>query len=113
MALIAAATSLDEAVCTTTRRCRARACLRASAERLWGRDCPCSVREQPPTPADSNQERAGNVVKLSEVTGASWSLSPSQAGFKSAASASSAIPARSEFASLWLPLAQAQPSPAA
>ena len=37
--------------------------------------CLCSVREQLPSTADSNQERAGNLVELREVTGASWSLS--------------------------------------
>src|SRR5262249_2896186 len=55
--------------------------------------CPCSVREQPLTPAESNQERAGNVVELSDVTGASWSLSLPQAGFESPASASPATSA--------------------
>ena len=45
-------------------------------------DCPCSVREQPPTPADSDQGRTGNIEELSEVTVASWSLSLAQAGLK-------------------------------
>jgi hypothetical protein len=80
---LAAATSLDEAVCTTTRRRQARrACPRASAERRLGRDCPCSVREQAPTSADSNEEHAGNLAELREVPGASWSLSLRQAGLK-------------------------------
>src|SRR5262249_48694084 len=46
-------------------------------------DCPCFVREQPPTPADSNQERVGNVVELSDVTGASWSQSASPHDYES------------------------------
>src|SRR5262249_52820937 len=45
-------------------------------------DCPCSVREQPPTHTDSNQERAGNVLKLSEVTDAPWSLSLPEADYE-------------------------------
>src|SRR5262249_20799622 len=56
-------------------------------------DCPGSVREHAPPPAETNQERAGNVLKLSEVTGASWSLSLASAGFESPASASSATSA--------------------
>jgi len=47
--------------------------------------CPCSVREQPPTPTESNQERAGNIEELSDVTDASWSLSEPQTGYESAA----------------------------
>jgi hypothetical protein len=62
--------------------------------------CPCSVREQPPTPAESNQERAANVVELSEVTDASWSLSLPQAGLKTG-EATGPLPSPSmEFQSL-------------
>jgi hypothetical protein len=69
--------------------------------------CPCSVREQAPTSADSNEEHAGNLVELREVIGAAWSLSLRQAGFKSAAS--SAIPARYRFENLRLPPRRKQP----
>jgi len=48
-------------------------------------DCPCSVREQPPTPTESNQEHAGNLLELSEVTDASWSLSLPEADYESVA----------------------------
>jgi hypothetical protein len=41
---------------------------------ITDRYCPCSVREQPPTHADSNQERVGNIEELSDVTDAAWSL---------------------------------------
>jgi hypothetical protein len=49
------------------------------------RHSPCSVREQPATPAESNQERGGSIEKFSDVTGASRSLSLPQAGFPSPA----------------------------
>ena len=49
----------------------------SSSSSEGARDCPCSVREQVPTPADTNQERAGNAEKLSAVTGASRLLSAS------------------------------------
>ena len=47
------------------------------------RHCPCSVREQPPTPAQSNQERTSNGVKFSAATAASRSLLPPPADYES------------------------------
>jgi hypothetical protein len=40
-------------------------------------DCPCSVREQPPTPSHSDRERTSSLLKFSGVVGASRSLFPS------------------------------------
>src|SRR5262245_52154102 len=54
--------------------------VRSCSARAGG--CPCSVREQPPSRAESNQERAGSTPRFSEVIGAFRLVSPYFSGLK-------------------------------